>query len=148
MHAAQPDGILTRGEVAEWLKVKPRQVERHRFPDGEVSGRMLAYAPDPLPNVVTDYNYVGGPGGTSRKGFRETHGINGGDPKLVGTSGLNLAPMTNSPLVGAGTDLTALMATDFNGKARPASGPWSIGAFEAGSINAPATHPPAVTPQP
>jgi hypothetical protein len=124
------------------------RINTSAFPDGEISGRMLAYTPEPPLDVVTDYNYVGGPAGASQKGFAEKHGINGGNPELVGMSGLNLAPMTNSPLVGAGTNLSGLFAIDFNGKARPASGPWSIGAFEAGSVNALATNRPARTPQP
>ena len=32
MHTPHPDAILTRNEVAEWLKVKPRQVERLGVP--------------------------------------------------------------------------------------------------------------------
>jgi hypothetical protein len=32
MEAPHPDAILTRGEVAEWLKVKPRQVGRPGIP--------------------------------------------------------------------------------------------------------------------
>ena len=32
MQSPQPDVILTRDEVAEWLKVRPRQVERLGIP--------------------------------------------------------------------------------------------------------------------
>lgn len=32
MQSPPPDVILTRDEVAEWLKVKPRQVERLGIP--------------------------------------------------------------------------------------------------------------------
>ena len=32
MHAADPNAVLTRDEVAAWLKVKPRQVERLGVP--------------------------------------------------------------------------------------------------------------------
>ena len=32
MHPTQPDAILTRDEVAKWLKVNPRQVDRLRIP--------------------------------------------------------------------------------------------------------------------
>jgi len=32
MHEAHPEEMLTREEVAQWLKVKPRQVERLGIP--------------------------------------------------------------------------------------------------------------------
>ena len=34
--------------------------------------------------------------------------------------------------IGMGTNLTAFFTTDFNGAARPASGAWTIGAYEGG----------------
>ena len=43
---AQPptdDGILTRGEVAEWLKVKPRQVERLGVPHLDLGRKTKRY---------------------------------------------------------------------------------------------------------
>lgn len=77
----------------------------------------------------------------------ETNGI-ADDPKFADISaGLatdnvlanDLSLQTNSPAIGAGTNLTTLaaylpgLATDFAGNSRPASGNWTIGAYEGAS---------------
>jgi len=40
---AAPDAILTRDEVATWLKVKPRQVERLRVPTLDLGRKTKRY---------------------------------------------------------------------------------------------------------
>jgi hypothetical protein len=46
----------------------------------------------------------------------------------------NYGLQTNSPCIGAGTNPSALnlpgLGADLTGKARPASGPWDIGAYQ------------------
>lgn len=43
MQAPHPDAILTRVEVAEWLKLKPRQVERLGIPCLDLGRRTKRY---------------------------------------------------------------------------------------------------------
>ena len=63
-------------------------------------------------------------------------GVNGGgnlttDPQYTSGATGNLLPVTGSPLIGAGTNLTASgVSGSQNGVARPASGAWTIGAYE------------------
>lgn len=53
---------------------------------------------------------------------------------------------TDTVLVGKGTNLSAYFITDFNGNPRPATGPWTIGAFEipgtSTSMSPPTVHAP------
>lgn len=63
-------------------------------------------------------------------------GVDGGgnlttDPQYTSGATGNLLPVTGSPLIGAGTNLTASgVSGSQNGVARPASGAWTIGAYE------------------
>ena len=62
------------------------------------------------------------------------------DPNLDG----NYQPQTNSILIGAGANLTVLGVTnDYAGNARPATGNWTIGAYEYGSAGGGSTTIPA-----
>ncbi len=108
-----------------------------------------------LTNVSADYNYVsksnhlaikvdpthravGSAGGWDSGGdWWENHGINGGDPKFVSEALLNFRLLTNSSLIDAGTNLTGIVATDYDGTSRPQGAAWDIGAFEyqSGSTN-------------
>lgn len=45
-----PEDVMTRSEVAAWLKVKPRQVERLRVPCLKLGHKTLRYY---KPDVVT-----------------------------------------------------------------------------------------------
>ncbi len=49
---------------------------------------------------------------------------------LLNSNGL---PLTNSPAIGFGTNLSTSFTTDYLGKARPASGPWDAGAYQYGT---------------
>lgn len=97
-----------------------------------------------LTNVIADYNFVGKNGFQAVRinedhvavggevpwnGFRwwEPNGINGGDPRFVNATMLNFHLRSNSPLIGAGKNLSVLFTGDFDGKQR--SSRWDIGAF-------------------
>lgn len=75
------------------------------------------------------------------------------DPLLVNSSATNgdYHLQANSPAIGAGTNLTSYCAMvpglclDYNGKYRPATGPWDIGAFQYRTYIAP---PPTTPPSP
>lgn len=118
-----------------------------------------SYGGSPLPtNVVMAWNYIGGRGPSytakSPTGdiFVGNPVINGGNPGLVSESTYDLRPLTNSVLIGAGTNLTAMLTSDARftwfasvypgitndiiGTPRPSSSQWTIGAFEGGT-NAP-----------
>ena len=112
----------------------------------------------PPTNVVMAWNYIGGRGPSytakSPTGdiFVGNPVINGGNPGLVSESTYDLRPLTNSVLIGAGTNLTAMLTSDARftwfasvypgitndiiGTPRPSSSQWTIGAFEGGT-NAP-----------
>jgi hypothetical protein len=47
---------------------------------------------------------------------------------------LDCSIQTNSPAIGAGTNLSAFFTTDYSGNARPATGAWDVGAFQAGAV--------------
>jgi hypothetical protein len=71
----------------------------------------------------------------------ETNGLYA-DPLFVDASNAvltsrNFMVLSGSPAIGAGMNLTAYFTTDYAGNPRPASGPWTIGAFEAPSSNNP-----------
>jgi hypothetical protein len=56
------------------------------------------------------------------------------NPLLTG----GFTPPTNSPVVAAAANLTALAITnDFAGTLRPATGNWTIGAYQAGGVTRP-----------
>lgn len=52
-----------------------------------------------------------------------------GNPQLVDAPGGNLHLLSNSPAIGAGTNLFHLFTTDADGLPRPSSGAWTIGAY-------------------
>lgn len=86
---------------------------------------------DAITNWVADYNLVVGTGaGTTKSsdwtaGGREVHGINGSDPLFAGATDFHV--LTNSPAIGAGTNLSAIFTTDYTGTTRS---DWTIGAYE------------------
>ena len=56
------------------------------------------------------------------------------NPLLTGV----FAPQTNSPVLAAGANLTPLAITyDFAGNLRPATGNWTLGAYQAGGVTRP-----------
>jgi hypothetical protein len=88
---------------------------------------------DGAPGVVIDYNYVCMTNyqPVSASYFGAGFGnntINGGTPGFVNQAALNFDLLTNSILVGKGTNIPSFN-TDFNGNLRPASR-WSIGPIE------------------
>jgi hypothetical protein len=58
---------------------------------------------------------------------REVHGFNGVDPLFVNPSALDFRLQTNSPVIGAGTNLSAYFTSDYEGNLR--SPQWDMGAF-------------------
>jgi|GEM_PF-366749 len=101
-----------------------------------------------LVNVAADYNFV------AKSGFKpvridpqmrpvgdprgwdwvsmywwEPHGINGGDPGFVDLAAWRFELMPESPLVGAGTNLSKWFQTDALGRRR--AGVWDIGPYAA-----------------
>jgi len=49
MQQTRPDTILTREEVAGWLKVRPRQVERLRIPHLDLGRKTKRYLTEDVP---------------------------------------------------------------------------------------------------
>jgi hypothetical protein len=114
-----------------------------------------------LTDVVADYNYVGkvgfskvdedaeqryvgDPRGWSTFDWWEPHGINGGDPGLVGaTTGL-LSLRPESPLIDQGRSLGEV-ETDYAGNVRGVGGGYDIGAYEFYSGTTTITRPGRVT---
>lgn len=86
--------------------------------------------------TVCDYNFVSRVGGASQVNTYGTHGFNGGYAGFVNANAgsLNLHLAANSVCIGMGTNLTALglpgLNVDMDGKPRPASGSWDIGAYQ------------------
>jgi hypothetical protein len=79
-----------------------------------------------------DYNlFFNGPRGvtlgSTHPASADAHSVQG-DPKLV--SPTDLRPGAGSPAIGAGTNLVSDVPQDFLGVARPASGPFDIGALQ------------------
>jgi hypothetical protein len=77
----------------------------------------------------------------------EIHSVANSSPPFVSAVHVSpfnydLHPLTNSAAIGAGTNLTILnlpgLDKDLDGNARPATGPWTIGAYNAAGTNAPA----------
>jgi hypothetical protein len=65
----------------------------------------------------------------------DTHGINTG-PLFSSPPG-NLHPRANSPVFGAGTNLSGIFNTDADGKTLPSTGAWTIGAYQGLDPQAP-----------
>ena len=106
------------------------RIETTTYTNGEISGPLPKFVPSPAPDLVADYNFASSIGGLAKRGFREEHGINGGNPKLV-NPGTNFHLLPESILLDAGTDLSHLKVTnDFDGTARPQGLACDIGAYE------------------
>lgn len=111
-----------------------------------------------LTNVQADFNYVGKNGYSAMRAdgsmrpiggevewdnyrWYEPNGINGGNPGLADPGHYDFRLLTNSILIGAGTNLSHLFTTSFDGTPRPTNGNWSIGPFEGGSGGSPVSPP-------
>jgi hypothetical protein len=114
-----------------------------------------------ITNIMANYNYVakinytpvkvdtlqrdvGDPGGWSTFAWWEDNGINGdGTPVFEDYFTADLRLTTNSPVINAGTNLSAYFTNDFFGNPRTG---WNIGPFEVGASfggsNAPSDRPP------
>jgi hypothetical protein len=105
-----------------------------------------------ITNTVCDYNFVAASnhhaivqdpshravsaaGGWDRFAWWEDHGINGGDPLFINEATLNFRCQNGSPLINSGTNMTGLVAVDFDGTSRPQGGSWDIGAFEFSAVS-------------
>jgi len=124
--------------AAQWGAINGNRlglrINTSTFPDGEISGSLLGYVPNPPADLVTDYNFVSKPGGAILKSFGELHGINGGDPGFIAPTAGNFQLRSDSILIGRGTSVSSV-TEDFEGRARPDNP--SIGAFERPSSVAP-----------
>ena len=106
------------------------RIETTTYTNGEISGPLPKFVPSPAPDLVADYNFVSSIGGLAKSGFREEHGINGGNPKLV-NPGTNFHLRPESILLDAGTNLTSLGVTnDYSGVPRPQGTAFDLGAYE------------------
>ena len=106
------------------------RIETTTYTNGEISGPLPKFVPSPAPDLVADYNFVSSIGGLAKRGFREEHGINGGNPKLV-NPGTNFHLRPESILLDAGTNLTSLGVTnDYSGVPRPQGTAFDLGAYE------------------
>jgi hypothetical protein len=96
-------------------------------------------------NYVCGFNWAAKNTKTNDHAFLEPHGINGGNPGLVSFSFTNQLDwatnshwftnagfhlLANSILRNAGTNLSAIFATDKNNAVRPVGSAWDIGAYE------------------
>ena len=88
------------------------------------------------PDADVDYNFAcrnNSYMGRVLRGFKEPHGINGGNPGLVNLDGVDPAAFalagTNSILYKQGRSIDGF-ADDFFGNPRNPAGPWDIGAVE------------------
>src|SRR5206468_4714333 len=63
------------------------------------------------------------------------------DPRCVNdtSSGFDAHLSSASPAILAGMNLSSVFTTDLDGRARPASGAWDLGAYIYGSVNTPPT---------
>lgn len=113
-----------------------------------------------LTNIASDFNYragtnysamaidpgrhpVGDPCNCwSFQTWWENHGLNGGSPSMNNESAHDYRVGTNSILYAVGTNLFNQFTTDALGNARPASGNWTIGPFEAATVVNPTPPPP------
>lgn len=98
-----------------------------------------------ITNVVQDFNLVVGVGAGKTKDSTFTdngwnsHSLNGLDPIFVDAATLDFRPSTNSPLIGAGIDLSSTgFSDDFTGATR--TGAWTIGPIQVAG-EAPPTPP-------
>lgn len=80
-------------------------------------------------NIYGGYNEFYG----TLSGYTRTTGDLNSDPKY--TSSTNLTLQADSPCRASGTNLTGggIFTTDINGAIRPASGAWTMGAYEYGA---------------
>ena len=108
-----------------------------------------------LPDLVADYNYVGGTNGAAKNTvcpltdtlkFCEAHGVNGGNPSFV-NPGSDFHLLSGSVLIDAGTTL-ADFADDFDGTSRPQGAAWDIGAFEFDAGQQASNQPPVIVTAP
>jgi len=87
-----------------------------------------------VPGLVTDYNYVAtGDSFTTKAGFSEVHGINGGNPKFFDLTNMDLRLKSDSPAKHKGRPLPDLVQTDIIGTPRP-SGLNTMGAYEPAPV--------------
>ena len=99
---------------------------------GVVADHNLCYA-----NAYGNYDWASG--GTT---VSHTLGTSiTSDPSFVNDSSASFDAHLagSSPAVGAGLNLSSAFTTDFNGKARPASGAWDLGAYVAAISSTPTT---------
>ena len=75
-----------------------------------------------------------------------THAIDGGNPKFANLSGGDFHLTRGSVLIAKGANLSTSFQVAKDGKIRPATGPWDIGAYEY--TTAPPTPTPTRTPPP
>lgn len=93
------------------------------------------YGGSGVTNLVANYNLVTGAAGSdgqTKTGFTtgglEANGINGSEPLFTDAASGTFTVQAGSPVIGAGTDLSAYFTDDFTGATRVA--PWDIGAYE------------------
>lgn len=92
-----------------------------------------------ITNVTQNFNLVVGTGAGQTKDSSFTasgwnaNSINGLDPLFVDAAALDFRPMTNSPLIGAGIDLSSTgFSDDFTGATR--TGTWTIGPLQVAGV--------------
>ncbi len=89
------------------------------------------YSADDKGTFSADYNYVAGAAPTfpSKSNFKETNGINGGNPKFFNTMTGDFKLQAGSPAIDKGTTINTF-SYDKNHVRRPQGPAWDIGAYE------------------
>lgn len=110
------------------------------YPDGD-NGGWYHFIDRPLETFTglrADFNYVTKSefgNYAQRQGFidKESHGINGGDPRFISIATGNFELGEGSPAVDSGTVVEGF-SVDFRGVARPQGNRWDRGAFERKTV--------------
>jgi len=108
-----------------------------------------------LSTLLIDHNYFGGNSYAAKSGaYIGTNPINGGDPKFLNEAGYDFHLLTNSVLIGKGTNLIVAnliglitnlyttLTTDRGGNAWPILAAWDVGAYAYNTNNGNLTPPP------
>ncbi len=133
-HVDQNTGGPLFFNAAESGRANNGMVENNLFIDcGRLPNNTGWYSVDSgITGFQADYNYVArGPSNnwSDKTGFREPHGINGGNPKFINHESSDFRLQADSPAVNSGVTIGGFHS-DKNGIPRPQRSAWDMGAYE------------------